>query len=74
VKLGRILTHMNIEWTPSADRPDDPLTGADVVAWLDPLGWPASDEVAKPLLDRQLNLAEYARLVYQAYKASRSSK
>ncbi|MFH1267348.1 MAG: FAD-dependent oxidoreductase, partial [Planctomycetota bacterium] len=74
VKLGRILAHMKIEWTPPDDRPDDPLTGADVVAWLGQLGWLAPDDAARPLLDRQLNLAEYARLVYQAYKASRSSE
>ena len=73
VKLARILEHMGIEWTPPENRPDEPLRGADVVAWLGQIGWPAPDEVARPLADRPLNLAEFAQLVYAGLKASRSS-
>jgi len=73
-KLQRVLEHMEIEWTPPDDRPDEPLHGADVVAWLDQIGWPAPDEVAGPLRDRPLNLAQFAQLVYEAHKASRQEK
>ena len=44
-----------------------------MVAWLDEIGWAAPDEVASPLADRPVNLAEFAQLVYAGLKASRSS-
>jgi hypothetical protein len=74
VKLGRILESMGIEWTPPNDRPDDPLRGRDVAEWLGQVGWPAPDKVAGPLLDSELNLAQFAQLVYEAHKASRHGR
>ena len=71
VKLGRILRHMNVKWSPPDDRPDQPLVAADVVAWMKQIGWAVPEKAAASLKDRQLTVADFAVLVYAAIKASR---
>jgi len=71
VKLQRILRRMNTAWQPPADKPDGPLLGAEVVRWLEQIGWPVPDSVAGPLRDRHLNIAQFAQLVYQSYPRDR---
>jgi hypothetical protein len=74
IKLERLLGYMDVQWTPPGDEPDRPLVGSEVVAWLDQLGWQTPDGVAGPLSNQRLNLGQFSELVYQTYKASRSSK
>ena len=71
-KLGRILARMKVEWCPPEDRRDKPLTGADVTRWLSEISWRAPEKVAQPLAESELNVAQFARLVYAACKAARS--
>lgn len=69
VKLKRILDQLKIAWTPPEDSLDQPLRGSDVTAWLSQLAWTVPESVAGPLAEQELNVAQFAEVVYHAYQA-----
>ncbi len=72
MKLKRILDQMKLACPVPEETSDQPLQGSVVIGWLGMLDWPVPAEVAEPLADRPLTVAQFSELVYGAYRAGKT--
>jgi hypothetical protein len=70
-RLQRIAALMGLHWTPPSAGLDQPLRIAELSGWLRPLGWNVSEKTSAKYGARELTLADFAQIVYQAIHSAR---